>query len=105
MAAGRRRRAIVGGMPGVPADVLVKVRHRRLFEHRLNSRVVEHDGQTMYEGVLQDVSDLRRVEDAVRQAEALAYVAKLANAAAHEIKNPLGHHHRPPAGAPAADHR
>lgn len=56
---------------------------------RLNSRVVEHDGQTVYEGVLQDVSDLRRVEDAVRQAEALAYVAKLANAAAHEINNPL----------------
>jgi PAS domain S-box-containing protein len=56
---------------------------------RLNVRVVEQDGETMYEGVLQDVSELRRVEDAVRQAEALAYVAKLANAAAHEINNPL----------------
>jgi PAS domain S-box-containing protein len=56
---------------------------------RINSRVVEQDGETLYEGVLQDVSELKRAEDAVRQAEALAYVAKLANAAAHEINNPL----------------
>jgi PAS domain S-box-containing protein len=56
---------------------------------RINARIVIQDGQTLYEGVLQDVSDLRRVEDAVRQAEALAYVAKLARAAAHEINNPL----------------
>ena len=56
---------------------------------RINTRVVEQDGETLYEGVLQDVSELRRAEDAVRQADALAYVAKLANAAAHEINNPL----------------
>lgn len=56
---------------------------------RINARIVEQDGQTLYDGVLQDVSDLRRAEEAVRQAEALAYVAKLANAAAHEINNPL----------------
>jgi PAS domain S-box-containing protein len=56
---------------------------------RINTRVVEQDGQTLYEGVLQDVSELKRAEGAVRQADALAYVAKLANAAAHEINNPL----------------
>jgi PAS domain S-box-containing protein len=56
---------------------------------RINTRVVEQDGQILYEGVLQDVSGLRQAEDAVRRAEALAYVAKLANAAAHEINNPL----------------
>jgi PAS domain S-box-containing protein len=56
---------------------------------RINARVVEQGGQTMFEGVLQDVSDLRRAEEAVRQAEALSYVAKLAKAAAHEINNPL----------------
>jgi PAS domain S-box-containing protein len=56
---------------------------------RINTRVVEQDGQTLYEGVLQDVTELRRGEEAMRQAEALAYVAKLANGAAHEINNPL----------------
>ena len=56
---------------------------------RINTRVVEQEGQTLYEGVLQDVTELRRGEDAVRQAEALSYVAKLANGAAHEINNPL----------------
>ena len=56
---------------------------------RINARIVEQDGQTLYEGVLQDVSDLRRAEEVVRQAETLATVAKLARAAAHEINNPL----------------
>jgi PAS domain S-box-containing protein len=70
-------------------DVQLRRRDGSLLWVRLNVRIVEQDGQTLFEGVLQDVSDLRRVEDAVRQAEALAYVAKLANAAAHEINNPL----------------
>jgi PAS domain S-box-containing protein len=56
---------------------------------RINARIVEQDGQTLYEGALQDVSDLRRAEEVVRQAETLATVAKLARAAAHEINNPL----------------
>jgi PAS domain S-box-containing protein len=56
---------------------------------RINTRVVEQEGQTLYEGVLQDVTDLRRGEEAMRQAQALVYVAKLANGAAHEINNPL----------------
>jgi signal transduction histidine kinase len=33
---------------------------------RINVRTVEQDGQTVYDGVLQDVSDLRRAEEAVR---------------------------------------
>jgi PAS domain S-box-containing protein len=70
-------------------DVQFRRRDGVLLWLRLNARIVEQDGQTLYEGVLQDASDLRRVEDAVRQAESLAYVAKLANAAAHEINNPL----------------
>jgi PAS domain S-box-containing protein len=70
-------------------DVQFRRRDGTLLWVRLNVRIVEQDGQMLYEGVLQDVSDLRRVEDAVRQAEALAYVAKLAKAAAHEINNPL----------------
>jgi two-component system sensor histidine kinase AtoS len=47
------------------------------------------EGQHVWEGVLEDVTDRRRAEAAERQAEALRYVAQLANAAAHEINNPL----------------
>ena len=76
---------------GVVANLDVAFRRRDGAQIwvRINTRVVEQDGQTLYEGVMQDVSGLRNAEDAVRQAEALAYVAKLANAAAHEINNPL----------------
>jgi PAS domain S-box-containing protein len=56
---------------------------------RLNTRVVERGGETQYEGVVQDVSDLKRVEEAERQSEALRSMMRLANAAAHEINNPL----------------
>lgn len=56
---------------------------------RMQVRATEEDGTTIYEGVLEDVGDTRRAEEAERRAEALRYVAHLANAAAHEINNPL----------------
>jgi PAS domain S-box-containing protein len=52
-------------------------------------RASVEDGQVVWEGVLEDVTDRRRVEAAERQAETLRYVAHLASAAAHEINNPL----------------
>jgi len=42
-----------------------------------------------YEGTLEDVTERKRAEIAQRQAEALRSVTHLANAAAHEINNPL----------------
>jgi PAS domain S-box-containing protein len=56
---------------------------------RMQVRASLEGGQTIYEGVLEDITDRRRAEAAERQAEALRYVAHLANAAAHEINNPL----------------
>jgi signal transduction histidine kinase len=47
-------------------------------------RVVDHDGP-IHEGVLLDLTDRKRAEEAV----ALRSVAELANGAAHEINNPL----------------
>jgi two-component system, cell cycle sensor histidine kinase and response regulator CckA len=47
-------------------------------------RVVDHDG-AVHEGVLVDLTDRKRGEEA----KALRSVAELANAAAHEINNPL----------------
>jgi PAS domain S-box-containing protein len=56
---------------------------------RMQVRAGIEEGQHVWEGVLEDVTDRRRAEAAERQAEALRYVAQLANAAAHEINNPL----------------
>jgi PAS domain S-box-containing protein len=56
---------------------------------RMQVRATEADGGTVLEGVTEDVTDKRRLEEVERQAEALRYVAHLANAAAHEINNPL----------------
>jgi PAS domain S-box-containing protein len=56
---------------------------------RMRVRASTEGGQPVWEGVLEDITDQRRVQAAERQAEALRYVAHLANAAAHEINNPL----------------
>jgi PAS domain S-box-containing protein len=56
---------------------------------RMRVRARQEEGRPVWEGVLEDITDRRRAESAERQAEALRYVAHLANAAAHEINNPL----------------
>jgi len=56
---------------------------------RVRSRAVEQDGEVYWEGVLEDITAERRAEAAERRAETLRAVAQLANAAAHEINNPL----------------
>jgi len=48
------------------------------------------DGDREYwEGAVEDITDQRRADEAERRAETLRAVAQLANAAAHEINNPL----------------
>jgi PAS domain S-box-containing protein len=56
---------------------------------RMHVRASDEDGQVVWEGVLEDITDRRRAEAAERQAETLRYVAHLARAAGHEINNPL----------------
>jgi PAS domain S-box-containing protein len=56
---------------------------------RLRSEVVKDGDEEYWEGVLEDITAQRRAEEAERRAEALRAVAQLANAAAHEINNPL----------------
>jgi PAS domain S-box-containing protein len=56
---------------------------------RMHVRATSEHGRVVYEGVMDDVTDRRRAEEAERQAEALRSVAHLASAAAHEINNPL----------------
>jgi len=58
---------------------------------RASARAVRDPlGRVLYhEGSLVDVTESRRAAEAERQAETLRTVAQLANAAAHEINNPL----------------
>jgi len=62
---------------GTPISVLVNV------------AAIESGEGTVLEGIIVDITDRERAAAAEREAEALRAVAKLANAAAHEINNPL----------------
>jgi len=56
---------------------------------RVNARVVQDGEEEYWEGTIEDITDQRRADDAERRADTLRAVAQLANAAAHEINNPL----------------
>jgi PAS domain S-box-containing protein len=56
---------------------------------RMNTRVLRDGEREFWEGTIEDVTNQRRADEAERRAETLRAVAKLANAAAHEINNPL----------------
>ena len=55
----------------------------------VNVASIESAGGVVLEGIVVDITDRERAATAEREAEALRAVAKLANAAAHEINNPL----------------
>jgi signal transduction histidine kinase len=55
----------------------------------MNARALRHGDNEYWEGTLEDITNQRRAEEAERKAETLRAVAQLANAAAHEINNPL----------------
>src|SRR4029453_8173799 len=56
---------------------------------RMNARVLRDGEREFWEGTIEDVTNQRRADEAERRAETLRAVAKLANAAGHEINNPL----------------
>src|SRR5206468_5324514 len=56
---------------------------------RMNARALRDGAHDYWEGTVEDITDQRRADDAERRAETLRAVAQLANAAAHEINNPL----------------
>ncbi len=56
---------------------------------RMTARAVRDGDEKYWEGIVEDITDQRRTEEAERRAATLRAVAELANAAAHEINNPL----------------
>jgi PAS domain S-box-containing protein len=56
---------------------------------RMNVRAILDGAGEWWEGTIEDITDQRRADEAERRAETLRAVAQLANAAAHEINNPL----------------
>jgi PAS domain S-box-containing protein len=80
-------------MRQVPTDegvmrVVTRVGETRLWTYS-NVRYEEPGRPPYVLGHAQDITELKRAEHLARQAEALRSVAQLANAAAHEINNPL----------------
>ena len=55
----------------------------------MNARALRDGEHEYWEGTIEDITNHRRAEEAERRAETLRAVAQLANAAAHEINNPL----------------
>jgi PAS domain S-box-containing protein len=56
---------------------------------RMNTRALRDGTREYWEGTIEDITNQRRADEAERRAETLRAVAQLANAAAHEINNPL----------------
>ncbi len=56
---------------------------------RMNVRAILDGAGQYWEGTIEDITDQRRADEAERRAETLRAVAQFANAAAHEINNPL----------------
>ena len=56
---------------------------------RMNARALGDGAHEYWEGTIEDITAQRRADEAERRAETLRAVAQLANAAAHEINNPL----------------
>jgi PAS domain S-box-containing protein len=78
---------------GVVRDFELRLRRLdgRLIWVRRSARIVRDaaGAPLYYEGIQEDITERKRAEEAERQAAALRSVAQLANAAAHEINNPL----------------
>ena len=56
---------------------------------RMTARAVRDGDEEYWEGIVEDITDQRRTEEAERRAETLRAVAELADATAHEINNLL----------------
>jgi PAS domain S-box-containing protein len=76
---------------GVTRDFQVELRTNDggTVRVRMNARAIRDGAREYWEGTIEDITDQRRADEAERRAEALRAVTQLANAAAHEINNPL----------------
>ena len=81
--------ALRPGQPRVNRELRLHRRDGATISVLMSVAAFEDEGGTYHEGQIVDITDRTRAEEAERRAEALRAVAHLANAAAHEINNPL----------------
>jgi PAS domain S-box-containing protein len=91
--ASQRERLAAAVSQGVAmgSELVLKRRDDAFVTVRLTARPVPglHGSAPMYEGFVEDVTPLRRAEDALRQSEKLAAIGQLISGVAHELNNPL----------------
>ncbi|HET8577571.1 MAG TPA: PAS domain S-box protein [Methylomirabilota bacterium] len=84
---------VISGAPselsGRRVEVVVMRADGTEFPVELAVARVPLEGPPIIRGFVRDITERRRSEDAERRSEALRSVTRLANAAAHEINNPL----------------
>jgi PAS domain S-box-containing protein len=91
---GERERAFSRLRPGERITSSGGVKARRADGSQISvvanlTAVEDADGEVVIEGIIVDVTDRERAAAAEHEADTLRAVAKLANATAHEINNPL----------------
>ena len=87
-----RARVVLTLRPGDRTSVAFRLRRAdgSAISVLVNLAAVETDGgEIVLEGIIVDITDRERMAEALREAEALRAVARLANGASHEINNPL----------------
>ncbi|HET7876107.1 MAG TPA: PAS domain S-box protein [Methylomirabilota bacterium] len=78
-----------GALGGKRIEITAMRADGREFPVELAIARVPLDGPAIFRGFVRDITERRQAQDAERREEALRSVTRLANAAAHEINNPL----------------
>ena len=86
------KQALSGEIPGYTLDKRYLRKDGQVVWARLTSATVrDRQGRRLYGlGMVEDVTERKRAEEALRRAERLASIGTLAAGLAHEINNPLG---------------
>ena len=86
------RRYVVEGNPrviGIGREVMGKRKDGTLIPVHLSVAEMNLDGERMFTGLVRDLSQFKKVQEELMQAQNLASLGEMAASVAHEVKNPL----------------